>query len=181
MSYHGTSEEKSQDIGTPVVFQTVEAVIRLEDHLGKPLDGGKVLQGIGGWPQIGVTGDGGPGEVHYEMLPGAHKFKMRYAGTSQEKIQDISTPVVFKIILIPTNRPPNAEADGPYYLDEGSAVQLDASGSSDPDGDVLDYWWDFDNDSVWDLGPLSASKVYHSWYDNGNFVTVVLKVTDGEL
>ena len=41
------------------------------------------------------------------------------------------------------HEPPTAEAGGPYVVDEGSTVQLDGSGSTDGDGDVLPltYVW----------------------------------------
>ena len=100
MGYHGSSMEIQQDVSIPFIFQTAKAVIRLEDHNGDPLDGGKVLQGIGGWPQIGVTGDSAPGEVWYELFPGTHTFRMSYNYGTEEKSQDISTPVVFQTALV---------------------------------------------------------------------------------
>jgi hypothetical protein len=39
------------------------------------------------------------------------------------------------------NRPPAADVNGPYTADEGSTVVFDASGSSDPDDDLLLYTW----------------------------------------
>jgi hypothetical protein len=50
-----------------------------------------------------------------------------------------------------TNRPPVADAGGPYGVDEGGTVALDASGSSDPDpDDTLTYEWDLDGDGEFD-------------------------------
>lgn len=40
-----------------------------------------------------------------------------------------------------TNQAPVANAGGPYMVDEGSSVQLDGTGSNDPDGLPLIYLW----------------------------------------
>ena len=44
------------------------------------------------------------------------------------------------------NVAPTANAGGPYAVDEGSAVTLDASGSTDPGSDTLSFAWDLDGD-----------------------------------
>ena len=100
MDYHGSAMEIQQDVSLPFIFQTTKAVVRLEDHNGNPLGGGQVLQGIGGWPQIGITGDSAPGELWYELFPGTHTFRMAYNYGSEERSQDISTPVVFQTALV---------------------------------------------------------------------------------
>jgi murein DD-endopeptidase MepM/ murein hydrolase activator NlpD len=40
------------------------------------------------------------------------------------------------------NQTPTADAGGPYEVDEGSDIQLDGTGSSDPDGGPLTYAWE---------------------------------------
>lgn len=78
------------------------------------------------------------------------------------------------------NQPPVADAGGPYPGSEGSLVTFDASASSDPDGDPLQYRWDFDNDGIWDTGWLDEPTAPYA-YDDDYTGDVKLEVSDGEL
>jgi len=51
-----------------------------------------------------------------------------------------------------SNTAPVADANGPYLIDEGDALELDGSGSSDADLDVLFFYWDLDGDEDYDDG-----------------------------
>ncbi|UCE37983.1 MAG: right-handed parallel beta-helix repeat-containing protein [Thermoplasmata archaeon] len=73
---------------------------------------------------------------------------------------------------------PVANANGPYSGFEGSAISFDASLSYDPDGDPLQYRWDFDNDGIWDTNWSSSPFENYTWSDN-YFGDVILEVTDG--
>jgi titin len=65
-----------------------------------------------------------------------------FVGGTLSSTSEFSTAVL-------ANRPPTAHVGGPYTLPEGGSIQLDASGSSDPDqGAALRYEWDFDYDGV---------------------------------
>ncbi len=75
------------------------------------------------------------------------------------------------------NNPPIADADGPYLGDETHSIQLNGSGSYDPDGDALSYAWDLDNDGAYD-DSTSVSPTY-VWNEDGTY-TVGLEVYDGE-
>ena len=89
-----------------------------------------------------------------------------------------SDPATVSITVTPVNDPPVANAGGPYSVDEGSTVNLNASASSDPDGvdgDTLTFEWDLDDDGQFDdaAGPSPST----SFPDNGKF-TVRVRVTD---
>jgi len=78
------------------------------------------------------------------------------------------------------NLPPVADANGPYSGEEGSRISLTASNSTDPNGDPLEYRWDFDNDGIWDTDWLTEPSVEHTWYDDYSDL-IKVKVWDGEL
>ena len=92
----------------------------------------------------------------------------------------------FDVFVDVDNHPPVADADGPYAIDEGVDLILDASGSSDPDagcGDsIVSYEWDLDDDGDYDdaagVSPtipwadLSGLKRHPDWNPIG------LRVTD---
>lgn len=76
------------------------------------------------------------------------------------------------------NKPPVAEANGPYVVSLGSTVLLDAGGSYDPDGDgIIKYEWDMDNDGIYDISTSSPTYLY-TWTGNPLPGTVTLQATD---
>jgi PKD repeat protein len=75
---------------------------------------------------------------------------------------------------------PTASDGGAYSGDEGSAISFDASGSSDPDADPLEYRWDFDGDGTWDTAWSSSATASHTWNDNYGG-DVYLEVFDNRL
>ncbi|MEQ9411471.1 MAG: Ig-like domain-containing protein, partial [Fuerstiella sp.] len=63
-----------------------------------------------------------------------------------------------------TNSVPTADAGGPYTISEGSSLNLDASGSTDPDTDPLTYRWDLDNDGTFgEAGEPVSETATLSW------------------
>jgi hypothetical protein len=77
------------------------------------------------------------------------------------------------------NLPPTADANGPYQGDAGLPITLDASNSSDPNNDSLQYRWDFDDDGIWDTEWLNTSTINYIW-NNDYEGNVKLEVSDGE-
>jgi len=81
---------------------------------------------------------------------------------------------------VPANAPPNADADGPYYVLEGRTVELDGTGSSDPEGDTLTYSWAITNDptgaaSLTDTN--AATPSFHAPEDVEGSVSVAVELT----
>ncbi len=73
---------------------------------------------------------------------------------------------------VPPNQPPVADPNGPYTGTVGEPVTFDSSGSSDPDGTIVAYDWDFgDGNTGTGVSPA------HSYAADGMY-TVTLAVTD---
>ncbi len=84
------------------------------------------------------------------------------------------------VIASTCNRAPTANAGGPYAGPEGSPITLSANGSTDPDGDALQYRWDFQADGTWDTGWSSAPDVAYTWGDDWSG-KVRVEVSDGQV
>ena len=98
--------------------------------------------------------------------------------TMGEDCISIESKPGYTTVIVEGNLPPVADAGGPYTVDEGTALTLDGSGSTDPNGDTLIFAWDLDNDGVYD-DSSDESPVY-TWNANGTY-TVGLHVSDSLL
>jgi hypothetical protein len=135
-----------------------------------------------------VDGEGSQTAVTPEQVNSVVAFLQALsAAGSPELTQDIETEL-FRRPLEPiagmtmdkawgylNNLPPVAGAGGPYETDEGQAVLLDASQSSDQDNDIVLYEWDLDADREFD--DATGITVQAVFGDNGTF-QIGLKVTD---
>lgn len=117
------------------VWVYLGSVTGLADTAARTVEGDQAGAILGAAVGAGdVNGDGTP-----DLLIGARDYDRTY----------IDGGAVF--VYHGPNRPPVADADGPYTVAEGSSVALDSSGSSDSDpGDTLTYAWDLDNDGVYE-------------------------------
>jgi len=74
---------------------------------------------------------------------GVYTVTLRVTDDAVPPVTDTDTCT---IQITPPPIPPNADAGGPYRfcLEEGEPFLLDGCNSSDPDGEVVAYGWDFD-------------------------------------
>ncbi|MFH1723998.1 MAG: PKD domain-containing protein [Elusimicrobiota bacterium] len=89
------------------------------------------------------------------------------ADNHNHRVQVFAPPV--------TNRPPVAEAGPDQTALVGESVHFDGSGSSDPDGSIVSYEWDFGDGSE----NAAGANVSHPYSQAGIF-TVTLTVTDDQ-
>ena len=134
---------------------------------------------VGNWAQGGCYDNSGTIEaVHCQTLSaGIHTVRFSY--TVNEGGVNSTRFVGFPVPLL-LNKPPVADANGPYTANEGSLITFDASHSFDPNNDPLQYRWDFNNDGTWDTGWSSSPTASYTWYDDWTG-TAKVEVSDGKL
>ena len=76
----------------------------------------------------------------------------------------------------------SANSEGGSNFEPNQEIVFTGKGSSDPDGDILEYFWDFDKNDGKDesiIGNIANNgRITHSYEDEGVY-TVTLTVTDG--
>ncbi|QTA90208.1 PKD domain-containing protein [Desulfonema magnum] len=106
--------------------------------------------------------------THAYQQPGTYHVRL----TVEDDSETSSSQHSHSLILI-VNHPPKADA-GPDQLVSASAVQFDATGSQDPDGEIISYHWEFgDGSAAPDAGPSPV----HVYGTPGDY-TVRLTVSD---
>ncbi|MHC4891079.1 MAG: PKD domain-containing protein [Planctomycetota bacterium] len=87
----------------------------------------------------------------------------------------------------PTGTAPTADADGPYVINPGDTLTLDASGSTDDDNDIVSFLWDLDDDGSFetDAGGEAIFDVNYTYLQSLGLIVdhtynIHLKVTDSE-
>jgi len=71
---------------------------------------------------------------------------------------------------------PIGHAGGPYAGATGSSIELSASASTDPDGTIVSYEWDFENDGS--FGPPTSTPLSEHTYNVAYSGLVSVRVTD---
>lgn len=110
-----------------------------------------------------------------------HSFTVK--GTKSNAASDSATSSSAKLTVVkPPNQKPTANAGSDQTVNEGANVQLDGSGSSDPDGDTLTYAWTQTAGTAATLSDASSKTPTFTAPDvsaSGDTLTFELTVNDG--
>jgi len=146
---------------TPPVVSAPAAV---SAHEGEPVqfvvtasaaDGGHVALSASPLPPGATFSDHGDNTGTFLWVPGpaqAGSYTVQFTGVDGAGLTGTATTA---ITVLDSNTAPVAEAGGPYYGVLGVPVVFDGTQSYDPDGDALEYLWDF-GDGTTGTGPMPA-------------------------
>ena len=162
----GLIADLAMDEGT-----TVRVAVSASD-----VDGDDLSLSLAGLPPFAALTDDGDGTGTIVLAPGFDAAGT-YRATVTASDGQSSAAATFTLTVNNVNRPPMADAGGPYAVAEGEPITLDASRSFDPDvdGAVVRYEWDLDGDGAYD--DAAGETITTAFGDEGTYV-VGLRVTD---
>lgn len=120
--------------------------------------------------------------ISYTLLAnqsGVFVFDSAIATYSDNKGREYTVKSNSFSVEVKTNKPPIPSfAWHPENPVAGDVITFDASNSTDVDGTIVKYEWDWNNDGIFDETKYGSTAT-HSWNKKGTYI-VTLKVTDNE-
>jgi hypothetical protein len=105
----------------------------------------------------------------FSLSPGTHEITAVVIDSRGDRHE------VSQTVTVSENDPPRATVDAPDSVVVGESITVDASGSTDPDGDSLRYEWDTDGDGEFERTGGATVEVQ---FDETGTQTVVVRVRD---
>jgi uncharacterized repeat protein (TIGR02543 family) len=110
-------------------------------------------------------------KTYISLTNSSHTFSVR----AKDAAANVDSTPASYMWTLKSNRPPVADAGGPYSGNEGTSIYLSATKSTDHENNIVLYEWDLDNDGLFDDATGKTPKF--AALDNGIF-TVRVRVTD---
>jgi PKD repeat protein len=153
------------DIGVQAHFQ---------DNGSNDPDGGTITLYEWDWDNDGVFDETGSDLYHSWTSAGIHYVQFRVTD-DEGATATLASPL--SVTVNPPNQAPTALAKAtPLTAQTGVQIHFQDNGSSDPDGTIVLYEWDWDNNGTFDA---TGADVYHTWASAGNY-SVQMRVTDND-
>lgn len=115
--------------------------------------------------------------IELDDLATNDQLRLRFRAQVSAADEDANVDAV-RVMIVPRQPedgvPPVADAGGPYRGEARQPITFDASGSTDPDGQIVSYHWDF-GDGETALGPQPS----HVYATQGKY-TAKLTITDDQ-
>jgi PKD repeat protein len=158
---------------TDTSWKTTNAYIHHNNMMNNPINANDVCDGSNLWDYnyyddysgIDANGDG-IGDTPYDI-----------DGSAGEK--DLHPYMQENGWLLPPNQPPVADAGGPYYANVGNSITFTGSGSTDTNGTIAGYRWDWTNDGTYDTNWITSATTTHSYPSVGTY-TIKLEAKDND-
>lgn len=163
-------EPISADAGGPYFCQSKQR-IRLDGSKSKASDEGQITSFVWDFNSDGKFDDGSGVNPTFDC-PDVDTTVTLQVTDNRGKSATGTTKVIIGF-------PPVANPGGPYVCKEKRTVTLDGSGSSDKDGTVVKFEWDFDGDGKPDATGASVSFTCPA-VDKLSAIKVTLTVTDND-
>lgn len=121
-----------------------------------------------------------PGTGWHRLRVGTRTADIVRVRVTLEDVRGVETNrVLVDDLAYGVNEPPTARLSvDPEPAVVGEAVQFDGSASTDADGEIHTYSWDFDGDGIVDRN-TSAASISHEYDEPGTVVAALVVVDDG--
>ena len=149
---------------------TVGEAHRFDASLSRDPDG-RIVSHV--WDFGDGTRASGPVAPHTFHRPGVYRVSLTVLDdTAFDGARGVD--VIEVHVDHPRNQRPVADAGGDRTVRAGEAVRMDAGNSTDPDGRILHYAWDFGDGAGGDLAAME-----HTWWQPGAYAATLTVRDDG--
>ena len=155
-------EDKVAYVGDKLTFDASQSTV-------SPITEGTVISYSWDWDGDGTYDETASEAVTTHTYDKAGTYKVSLKVTAFDNISSTDT---LTVTINNINQVPTANPGGPYTVTAGKELTLDGSASSDSDGSITEYVWDFGDSSTG-----SGIKPVHTYASAGEY-TVTLKVKD---